>query len=79
MTTKRIVFLMLSTAVLWIYPFFDSIKNHAQSIDDLNMVAKIMVWAGMLLLFVLMFPLFLWIVNKIKSAYLWLANWLSGQ
>ena len=72
MNKKTTIALMVLIALLWVYPFYDSIQNDARSMDDLSRASRIMVIAGMTMLFILMIPFFKWIWN-------WIKKWVNGE
>lgn len=71
--------LIVLIVLIWAYPLYESITQDARSVGDLSKASRGMVWVGLGVFLYLMHPLYLWMWNALKRAFIWLKNWLDGK
>lgn len=71
--------LIVLLVLIWAYPTYEAVTQDARSVGDLSKASRGMVWVGFGVFLYLMHPLFLWMWNALKRAFMWLKNWLDGK
>lgn len=79
MNKKTTLALLVLIALLWAYPFYESITEDARSMDDLSKASRWLVGIGTGVFLYLMHPLFLWMWAGLKRAFVALKDWLDEK